>query len=88
MAGWFVYHVSNGILFGTAYTLLLGQQRWWCGIAWSLGLELAMLCLYPLWLDLRSVMGEFTVMSVTGHLAYGAVLGLGCQRWLSLAKKE
>jgi hypothetical protein len=76
----FVYHVSNGMLFGAAYTVFLGHRRWWLGIVWSLALEGAMLTFYPMWLDLRAVMNEFTLMSVTGHLAYGAVLGLAGER--------
>jgi hypothetical protein len=79
---WFagvLYHLANGMLFGAAYTIFLGRQRWWAGVLWSLGLETAMLTFYPMWLDLRAVMGEFTVMSVSGHVAYGLVLGVMCQ---------
>jgi hypothetical protein len=76
----FIYHLSNGTLFGISYAVLLGQRSWWVGIVWALGLEVAMMSLYPMWLSLRSVMGEFTLMSITGHVAYGTVVGQICHR--------
>jgi len=56
-AGWVpvagaLYHVTNGIGFAIAYTLILGERGTWAGIAWGLGLEAMMLTLYPGWLDL------------------------------------
>jgi hypothetical protein len=74
------YHYVNGVLFAVAYSLLLSGRGWWFGPAWGLGLECLMLLVYPAWLDLRLLMVEFTVMSLAGHLAYGATLGLLNQR--------
>ena len=39
-----------------------------------------MLLVYPHWLPLGRVMGEFTIVSVSGHLAYGVTLGVLVQR--------
>ncbi|PSB68579.1 hypothetical protein C7B61_00120 [filamentous cyanobacterium CCP1] len=77
------YHLFNGIFFTIAYCFAFGRRHWAYGILWALGLEFAMLALYPSWLNLEGVMQEFTVMSVAGHVAYGATLGLLCQKWLS-----
>lgn len=73
------YHLLNGVAFATAYCLLLGGRDWRLGILWALGLEAAMLAVYPGWLDLGNVLGEFAAMSILGHVAYGAVLGLVSQ---------
>jgi hypothetical protein len=77
-----IYHVANGVGFAVSYCLLLGGRPWLYGLIWALGLELAMFTLYPGWLDLRAVMVEFTVVSVTGHLAYGMTLGTFSQHLL------
>lgn len=71
-----VYHLVNGVAFATSYVLLLGGQRWFCAILWALGLEIAMLLLYPRWLTLEKVLVEFGAMSLVGHLCYGVVLGV------------
>jgi hypothetical protein len=76
-----VYHFINGITFAVAYCLLFSGCHWVCGLLWALGLEVAMFTLYPGWLDLEAVIVEFTVVSLTGHLAYGATLGALSQRW-------
>ena len=34
-----------------------------------------MLSIYPRWLDLKAVMAEFTMVSMSGHIVYGSVLG-------------
>lgn len=73
------YHALNGMLFASAYAVLIGGRRWVYGVAWALVLEGLMLSVYPGWLDLSAVMDEFTLMSLSGHVAYGAVLGIGCQ---------
>jgi hypothetical protein len=77
------YHVLNGTAFAIGYCFLFGGRSWRWGIAWGLGLEAAMLAIYPGWLDLDTVLVEFTTMSFVGHLAYGGVLGLVSQRRLS-----
>jgi hypothetical protein len=77
-----IYHVMNGTMFSVAYALLLAGKPWGWGIVWALGLEAAMLLLYPRMLDLQDIMLEFTVVSVTGHVAYGTVLGTLSRRWI------
>ena len=71
-----MYHLTNGIFFSVSYNLLLGGRRWFYGLFWAVGLEILMLATYPTWLNLDAVMNEFTEVSVAGHLAYGAVLGM------------
>jgi hypothetical protein len=71
-----VYHAVNGIFFSISYCLLFRGRHWICGILWALGLEALMFSVYPSWLNLDAVLAEFTIVSVTGHLAYGAVLGV------------
>ena len=75
------YHILNGVAFGTAYVIWLGNRSWWWGIVFALGLEAFMLALYPGWLHPRSV-AELTQISIVGHLAYGTTLGL-TDRWLA-----
>jgi hypothetical protein len=77
----FAYHVTNGIGFAIAYTLLVGERGVSWGIAWGLGLEAMMLTFYPGWLDIRAI-EEFVSVSVVGHVVYGAVLGWTAQRLL------
>lgn len=76
------YHVLNGTAFAIGYCVLLGGRTWRWGVAWGLGLEAAMLTLYPGWLKLDNVLIEFTTMSFVGHLCYGTVLGIVSQRRL------
>lgn len=76
------YHVLNGVAFGVAYTIWFGRRSWWWGIVFALGLEAFMLALYPGWLDPRSI-AELTQVSMVGHFAYGAALGLTATRLLS-----
>ncbi|HTG34537.1 MAG TPA: hypothetical protein VLB76_16575 [Thermoanaerobaculia bacterium] len=74
------YHVGNGTGFGIAYVLLFRQPGPLTGVAWGLGLELAMALLYPSWLRLTAL-GEFLTVSMIGHLTYGCVLGLAARRY-------
>lgn len=71
-----LYHVLNGVTFGIGYLLLFPKPRLLTAVIWALGLELAMFTVYPGWLDLEAVMMEFTVMSLSGHLVYGGLLGI------------
>jgi hypothetical protein len=75
----FTYHLLNGIAFSIAYCLLLGGRNWKYGVLWAFGLEIVMLLVYPPWLNLSKVIGEFTVVSVIGHACYGLILGLVSQ---------
>jgi hypothetical protein len=74
------YHLLNGVAFSVAYCLVLGGRRWTYGVAWALALEAAMLAVYPGLLDLRGIRGEFTLVSMAGHLAFGTTLGVLGQR--------
>lgn len=74
------FHFLNGIAFAMAYAVWLGRRSWWWGILFGLGLEAFMLAIYPGWLDIRAI-GEFTSISVLGHVCYGATLG-GLVVWL------
>lgn len=80
LAAGIAFHVANGVLFGTAYALVFASRPWWYAIGWGLCLEAAMLSLYPRLLSLEKVFAEFTIVSLTGHLAYGAVLGFAVRR--------
>jgi hypothetical protein len=77
-----LYHLLNGILFAIAYCFLFSNRNWKWGIVWAMALEFAMFTIYPTWLDLQAVMKEFTIVSVSGHIAYGTTLGLLCSKWL------
>lgn len=75
------FHIVNGLTFGVTYAIWAGRRGVWWGIAFGLGLEAVMLALYPAWLQIPN-MREFTSMSIFGHVAYGATLGLLARRWL------
>ena len=81
-----MYHLLNGLTFSVAYVLLFRMPNPFTGIAWALGLEAAMFTVYPGWMDLEAVMMEFTVMSLSGHLVYGALLGVLGRKFLVAAK--
>ena len=74
-----LYHLTNGIAFGIAYSILFAPRGWIAGVGWALVLEALMLSIYPGWLGVQ-FFAEFATISVTGHLAYGFVLGTFC-RW-------
>jgi hypothetical protein len=82
----FTYHLLNGIAFSIAYCLLLGDRNWKYGVIWAFGLEIVMFLVYPTWLNLGKVIGEFTVVSVIGHACYGLILGLVSQSKLGVLK--
>jgi hypothetical protein len=71
-----VYHYLNGIAFSVGYMVLFRYRAWPIGVAWALVLEAAMLAIYPGWLAIGALLDEFTLMSMSGHLAFGATLGL------------
>lgn len=74
------FHVANGTGFAIAFALVVSRPTAWRGIAWALCLEAAMLLLYPGWLG-TSLVGEIVPVSLSGHLAYGAVLGTALSRF-------
>ncbi len=77
-AGW-AFHVANGVGFAIAYTLVAAGRPWWLGVVFALFLEAMMVSLYPGWLRVP-LTSEFLTLSVTGHLAYGSVLGAIARR--------
>jgi hypothetical protein len=74
-----LFHVVNAISFGIAYTIWVGRRGVLVGVLFGLGLEAAMIAFYPAWLQIPNLR-EFISMSVTGHIAYGAVLGAVARR--------
>lgn len=74
-----LFHVVNAVTFGIAYTIWVGRRGVLAGVLFGLGLEAAMIAFYPAWLQIQNLR-EFTSMSITGHIAYGAVLGAVAQR--------
>jgi hypothetical protein len=77
-----LYHLANGTCFGIAYTVAVRRPGLLTGMVWGVALELCMATLYPSWLRIQQL-GEFLQVSATGHLVYGAVLGLVAQRLLA-----
>ena len=69
-----IYHVANGVGFTMAYSIVVSRVRIWSAVLWALILEAFMLLLYPRWLGVNAG-GEFAVMSIGGHLAYGTTVG-------------
>lgn len=76
----FGYHLLNGIGFAVAYAMVVRRPRLTTAVAWAMGLESAMVLMYPDWLGVN-LTTEFTVVSVAGHLAWAvglhAVLSAG-----------
>lgn len=70
-----LFHVINGVAFALAYTVWFGRRGPVAGIAWGLFLEAFMLGLYPGWLVI-SAYRPFLAVSLIGHVAYGATLGV------------
>ncbi|HEV8585555.1 MAG TPA: DUF6789 family protein [Methylomirabilota bacterium] len=79
VAGW-GYHFWNGVSFGIFYTLMFGRARWWYGVLYGLVMEACMLGLFPVFLHITDKV-DFIVLSLVGHLGYGAVLGAAAQRY-------
>lgn len=72
-AGW-AFHACNGIGFAVAYVLVAAGRPWALGIAFALGLEAAVVTLYPGWLGI-SLTREFLSVSILAHVAYSSVIG-------------
>jgi hypothetical protein len=69
-----VFHIANGTTFGIAYTVGFGRKGIPGGLIWAMILELAMVTVYPGWLDVKAL-DELISVSVVGHFVYGIVLG-------------
>lgn len=76
------YHLTNGICFGIAYTLVWGRRGVVTGLVWAMALEALMVGIYPGWLHIDTLLGEFLSVSLVGHLTYGLLLGSVAQRLL------
>lgn len=76
------YHLANGICFGVAYALVWGRRGVITGLIWAMGLETLMVGIYPGWLRIDTLLGEFLSVSLVGHLTYGLLLGSVAQRLL------
>ncbi|MGH9213500.1 MAG: hypothetical protein ACRD2C_22925 [Acidimicrobiales bacterium] len=76
-----LFHITNGITFGIAYTIVAGRRGVVAGVLFGLGLEAAMIAFYPAWLQIPNLR-EFVSMSIVGHAVYGAVLGVAAQHGL------
>ncbi len=72
----FLYHLLNGITFSIAFFIVFNGKHWLYGILWAFVLELMMLVVYPRFLNIQSVMEEFTIVSCSGHTVYGSIIGL------------
>ena len=82
LVGW-AFHVWNGLAFAVMYTLAFGQGHVGLGVAWGLVLEVAMVATYPALFGLAPGWA-FLVVSLTGHIVYGAIIGLVARRaWQS-----
>jgi hypothetical protein len=75
------YHVFNGIGFAVFFAIMFGTKGIWAGLIWAVALEAATLAIYPGWLDIRA-RGEFTLVSLSGHVAYGITIGAVSARLL------
>lgn len=75
------YHVFNGIGFAIFYAIMFGTRGVRAGLLWAFALEAATLAIYPGWLDIRA-RGEFTAVSIGGHIAYGLTIGAVSARML------
>ena len=80
VAGW-AYHYWNGITFAIIYTLGVGKRHWLFGIAYAMVLECCLLGLFPLFVPVTRKF-DFVALSMIGHIAYGAVLGVLAQKYL------
>lgn len=80
IAGW-SYHYWNGMTFGVIYTLGAGRVAWGWGILYGILMECCMLGLFPMFLKVNNRF-DFVMVSMIGHVAYGATLGLLARRWL------
>jgi hypothetical protein len=78
VAGW-AFHISNGLGFSIAYHFVAAGRPMRWAIGYALVLEAFMIWLYPGWLGL-SAGTEFLSVSIAGHVAYGAVLGVSVRR--------
>lgn len=80
VAGW-LYHYWNGATFGVIYALTIGKRAWWWGVGYGIVMECCMLGVFPFFLRVTNKV-DFILISMIGHLFYGATLGYLAQRYL------
>jgi hypothetical protein len=82
--GW-IYHFSNGAMFGVMYLAIIGDARrrhWAWAVAFALALELGMLFTpYPSVFNIPVTM-RFVIVTVAAHAIFGAGLGFSV-RWFA-----
>jgi hypothetical protein len=81
--GW-IYHFSNGAMFGVMYLALVGdgvRRHWAWAVLFALGLELAMLLTpYAAVFDI-SVTARFVIVTIVAHAIFGIALGLSVRHF-------
>jgi hypothetical protein len=78
VAGW-SFHVLNGVGFALAYVMVMAGRRLYWAVLYAMVLEVAMVTLYPGWLDMTPS-SEFLTLSVLGHVGYGLAVGAVSER--------
>jgi hypothetical protein len=79
IAGW-IYHYWNGISFALMYALMFVRPPWLYGVGYGVFMELCMLGLFPMFLQVSN-RTDFIIISLLGHVVYGATLGVVAQRY-------
>jgi hypothetical protein len=76
--GW-LFHLSNGVTFGTAYALVMARRHWAWGVLWGLILESAIV-LTPF--RERYHLHDWTAIGIAyaAHIPYGYAVGWMAQR--------
>ena len=76
--GW-LFHLSNGVTFGTAYALVMARRHWAWGVVWGLMLESAIV-LTPF--RERYHLHDWTAITIAyaAHIPYGYAVGRMSQR--------
>jgi hypothetical protein len=81
LVGW-TYHFSNGITFGIMYMAMIGdatKRSWWWGVLMAVGIEIALLCSPYTRMFGIPLSAEFAVVTLSAHMIFGVVMGLGCR---------
>lgn len=79
LAGW-TYHYWNGLVIALFYVLTFGRRHWLYAVGWAMFLEACMLGLFPMFMKVTNQL-DFIVLSMSGHAAYGLVLGLIARKY-------
>jgi hypothetical protein len=79
-AGW-AYHLWNGVGIAVMYTLIAGRAHAKYAVGWAMAMEAAWLVTVPSVINVKPHV-QLVVVSIIGHLAYGAALGWAARRWV------